>query len=307
MDDDRVPAYYTDAFMLPLPAGHRFPMPKYRRTRARLAAGPWAHRLQFRTPPAATDDELSAAHDPAYAARVVEGRLQARDLARLGLPWSAELVERARRSAGATLAASRRALASGLGIALAGGTHHARRDAGHGYCVFNDAAVAIRVLQAEGALTRAAVLDLDVHQGNGTALIFSGRPEVLTISVNEAPAAGRYAHRSDVDIDLPHGTADAAYLEAVDAALAELDGPVRPELVIYNAGADPFQGDLLGQLCVSASGLGERDRRVFAWCRTRRMPVVVTLGGGYLHDVDLLAGLHALTVETALCLAETDA
>jgi acetoin utilization deacetylase AcuC-like enzyme len=275
-------------------------MGKYRRIRERLASGPLASRLSFCLPPAATDAELTAAHDPGYVRRVTFGELTGREQARLGLPWSAALSERARRSVGATLAAARYALDAGLGIALAGGTHHARAEAGHGYCVYNDAAVTLSVLRREGRIERAAVLDLDVHQGNGTALILADRPELRTISVNEAPLAGRYAHPSDLDLDLPHGTGDAVYLEAVSRALDEVCRPVLPELVIYIAGADPFEGDLLGQLRVTRAGLLQRDRLVFERCRAHHLPVVVTMGGGYQADADQVAALHAATVEAAV-------
>ena len=296
---DRIPAYYTDEFLLPLPSSHRFPMGKYRRIRQRLSNTPFAHRLDFRIPTAATDAELASIHDPEYIRRVSRGELTDRDLDRLGFPWSPQLVERSRRSVGATVVAARHALENGIGISLAGGTHHARADTGHGYCVFNDCAVALSLLQREGCIATAAILDLDVHQGNGSALLFANRSEIRTISVNEAPATGRYAHPSDLDIDLPHGTGDNGYLQAVETALDALDH-FSPDLVAYIAGVDPFIDDILGQLSVSSSALKQRDRMVFAFCRRRHLPVVVTMGGGYMPDVDRIASLHATTVETAV-------
>ena len=301
---DRIPTYYTDPFTLPLPPGHRFPMGKYRRIRERLAAGSFADRLDFHLPPAATNAELSTVHDLDYIGRVTRGQLTERELVRLGFPWSPQLAERSRRSVGATLSAAHHALSAGLGISLAGGTHHARAAAGHGYCVFNDAAVAIAVLCGEGAIRNAAVLDLDVHQGNGTAQLSADRPEVRTISVNEAPAAGRYAYPSDLDIDLPRGTGDAEYLDAVQMALDELERNFAPDLVVYIAGADPFAGDILGQLSVTADGLRQRDLMVFSRCLDRCLPVAVTMGGGYMPDVDAIAAIHATTVETGLSCLE---
>ena len=295
----RIPAYYTDEFLLPLPSGHRFPMGKYRRIRQLLSDGPFARRLDFRIPPPATDAELASIHDSDYIRRVSRGELTERDLGRLGFPWSSQLVERSRRSVGATIAAARNALENGIGISLAGGTHHARADAGHGYCVFNDCAVALSLLRSEGRIATAAILDLDVHQGNGSALLFADQPAIRTISVNEAPATGRYAHSSDLDIALPHGTGDDDYLDAVVTALGILDD-FSPDLIACIAGVDPFIDDILGQLSVGADGLEQRDRMVFTHCRRRGLPVVVTMGGGYMPDVDQIASLHATTVQTAV-------
>jgi len=296
---NKIPAYYTDEFILPLPPGHRFPMGKYRRIRQLLSNGPIAHRLDFRIPPSATDAELSSIHDPDYIQRVSHGELTDRDLDRLGFPWSPQLAERSRRSVGATIAAARHALEGDIGISLAGGTHHARANAGHGYCVFNDCAVALSLLRQEGRISTAAILDLDVHQGNGSALLFADQSDIRTISINEAPATGRYAHPSDLDIDLPHGTGDADYLQAVKTALDYLDS-FSPDLIAYIAGADPSTDDILGQLSVSPAALKQRDQIIFTYCYRRRLPIVLTMGGGYMPDVDHLGTLHATTVETAV-------
>ena len=292
--------YYTDCFVLPLPADHRFPMAKYGLIRAALASGPWKGRLRFQTPPPVSRADLHGVHCPEYVRRVVDGELTARQVERLGLPWSPQLVERSLRSVGATLAAAQTALRRGLGMTLAGGTHHARAGAAHGYCVFNDAAVAISALRAAGQIRRAVVLDLDVHQGNGTACIFAGDAAALTVSINEAPAVGRYAQPSDLDIDLPHGSGDEAYLAALGRALAELDARPRADLMIYNAGVDPHGADEIGQLAMTAAGLRQRDEQVFGWCRRHGLAVAVTMGGGYMADVAALSRLHATTVEVAL-------
>jgi acetoin utilization deacetylase AcuC-like enzyme len=281
-------AFYSDRYVLPLPSGHRFPMGKYRRLRERLAEVPG---IQPHEAPAASDGELALAHDPAYVEAVVQGTLSAAAQREIGFPWSVEMVERARRSVGATVAAARTALIGGQGVAanLAGGTHHASATKGSGYCVFNDVAVAARLMQAEWhrhhrALLRVAVVDLDVHQGNGTAAIFRDDTTVFTLSLHGEKNFPFRKEPGDLDVDLPDGCRDADYLAALDAALAELwrrhaDAP--PGLIFYLAGADPHENDRLGRLSLTAAGLRERDRRVFAAAAQRRIPVVVTMAGGY--------------------------
>jgi acetoin utilization deacetylase AcuC-like enzyme len=281
-------AFYSDRYVLPLPSGHRFPMGKYRRLRERLAEVPG---IQPHEAPAASDGELALAHDPAYVEAVVQGTLSAAAQREIGFPWSVEMVERARRSVGATVAAARTALIGGQGLAanLAGGTHHASATKGSGYCVFNDVAVAARLMQAEWhrhhrALLRVAVVDLDVHQGNGTAAIFRDDATVFTLSLHGEKNFPFRKEPGDLDVDLPDGCRDADYLAALDAALAELwrrhaDAP--PGLIFFLAGADPHENDRLGRLSLTAAGLRERDRRVFAAAAQRRIPVVVTMAGGY--------------------------
>jgi acetoin utilization deacetylase AcuC-like enzyme len=281
-------AFYSDRYVLPLPSGHRFPMGKYRRLRERLAEVPG---IQPHEAPAASDGELALAHDPAYVEAVVQGTLSAAAQREIGFPWSVEMVERARRSVGATVAAARTALIGGQGLAanLAGGTHHASATKGSGYCVFNDVAVAARLMQAEWhrhhrALLRVAVVDLDVHQGNGTAAIFRDDTTVFTLSLHGEKNFPFRKEPGDLDVDLPDGCHDADYLAALDAALAELwrrhaDAP--PGLIFFLAGADPHENDRLGRLSLTAAGLRERDRRVFAAAAQRRIPVVVTMAGGY--------------------------
>ncbi len=312
-------AYYSDHFVLPLPPGHRFPMAKYARLRERLLAlgarddgdvsrsaargetgatnpTPGASLIELRVPHAASDEELALAHDPAYVSAVVEGRLDPREQRNIGFPWSPAMVERCRRSVGATVAAARSAAQDGTAANLAGGTHHAHRARGEGYCVFNDVAVAARVVLHEGLATRVLVVDLDVHQGNGTASIFAGDPAVFTLSLH---GAGNYPFskaESDIDVALVDGADDEVYLRHLDAALAEAFDRARPDFVFYLAGVDPFEGDLLGRLRLSAEGLRERDRRVFEHAAKVGAPVVVTMAGGYARDVDVIAGLHAQTI-----------
>jgi acetoin utilization deacetylase AcuC-like enzyme len=285
-------AFYADHFVLPLPEGHRFPMAKYALLRDRLAAEVPA--LVLEEAPPASDGELALVHTPRYVSAVAEGLLSAAEQREIGFPWSPRMVERARRSVGATVAASRVALREGVAANLAGGTHHAYADKGSGYCVFNDVAVAARLMQAEWhrarrQLLRVAVIDLDVHQGNGTAAIFRDDPTVFTLSLHGARNFPFRKEASDLDVELPDGCTDEPYLAALEGALATLwqrHGATPPGLVYYLAGADPHEGDRLGRLKLTAQGLAERDRRVFAACFERRIPVVMAMAGGYGRVVE---------------------
>ena len=301
-------AFYADQFVLPLPPGHRFPMSKYRLLREQLEGLPG---LQLCQALPASDGELALAHTPAYLSAVVDGTLGAAQQREIGFPWSEAMVERARRSVGATIAAARAALgATGGGLAtnLAGGTHHASADKGGGYCVFNDAAVAARLMQAEShrqhrKLLRVAIVDLDVHQGNGSASIFADDPTVFTLSMHGAKNFPFRKERSDLDVDLPDGCTDDAYLRALDDALAALwrhHEHAPPGLIFYVAGADPHEGDRLGRLKLTTAGLVERDRRVFAAARERRIPVALSMAGGYGRDVDDTVQVHLGTIRAAI-------
>lgn len=295
--------YYADHFVLPLPEGHRFPMEKYARLRSRLlACGAFAE-ADFCVPDAASDDAILRAHDPAYLQRVARGTLDAAEVRRIGFPWSPAMVERSRRSAGATLAACRSALARDGGTAcavnLAGGTHHAHRDFGSGFCVFNDAAIAALAMRAEGRVRRVAIVDCDVHQGDGTAAILADEPEVFTCSLHGAKNFPFRKQTSDLDIELPDETGDTAYLTALDAALQSVFERAQPELVIYLAGADPYAGDRLGRLALSIDGLRLRDERVLAACRDASVPVAIAMAGGYAEPIDDTVTIHVNTVTTA--------
>ena len=287
-------AFYADHFVLPLPAGHSFPMGKYALLRDRVATECPAIRLLPAEP--ASDGELALAHTPRYISAVAEGLLSDAEQREIGFPWSARMAERARRSVGATIAAARAALIGNEGVAanLAGGTHHAQADKGSGYCVFNDVAVAARLMQAEWhrrerRLLRVAVIDLDVHQGNGTAAIFHGDDTVFTLSLHGAKNFPFRKVPGDLDVELPDGCTDAPYLDALDAALVMLWQRHRqapPGLVFYLAGADPHEGDRLGRLKLTAAGLAERDRRVFSACRERGVPLALSMAGGYGRNID---------------------
>jgi acetoin utilization deacetylase AcuC-like enzyme len=293
-------------FTIGLPAGHRFPLPKYELLRDRVEAELTGIRLAEAD--AASDGELALAHTPDYIGAVVHGTLSAAAQRETGFPWSERLVERSRRSVGATIAAARAALAEGVACQLAGGTHHAMADKGSGYCVFNDVAVAARLMQAEvhrqhRRLLRVWVIDLDVHQGNGTAAIFRDDPTVFTLSLH---GAGNFPFRKeagDLDVDLPDGCTDAPYLQALDGALAsawerqQISGA--PGLAFYLAGADPHEGDRLGRLKLSAAGLAGRDWRVLQWLNRHRVPVALAMAGGYGSDIHTTVALQCRTVQLA--------
>jgi acetoin utilization deacetylase AcuC-like enzyme len=297
-----VQAFFATQFVLHLPEGHRFPMAKYQLLRDRLAAELPSIRMQQALP--ATDGELALVHTPAYIQAITDGSASAAMMREIGFPWSPAMSDRARRSVGATVAACRVALGfeaqgspaqpEGLAANLAGGTHHAYADKGGGFCVFNDAAVAARLMQAQ-ALRHAqwgtrrpfhvAIVDLDVHQGNGTAHIFRSDKSVFTLSLHGAKNFPSRKEPSRLDVDLPDGCGDAEYLQALEGALGELERRFEPHLIIYLAGADPHEGDRLGRLKLTHDGLEARDRRVFDWAWQRRVPLVFCMAGGYGHDI----------------------
>jgi acetoin utilization deacetylase AcuC-like enzyme len=300
-----VRAFYTDEFVLPLPEGHRFPMIKYARVRERCLAEGILREPDLEVPPAAAWDELMLVHDRDYVERVREGRLEYLEQRRIGFPWSDGMVERSRRSAGATICAGRVALgeaeAGGWGVAvnLAGGTHHAYPDHGEGFCVFNDAAVAIRVLQRDRAIRRAAVIDCDVHQGNGTAAVFASDPSAFTFSIHGARNFPFRKERSSLDVELPDGAGDDAFLAALELHVPRVLAEFGLELVIYLAGADPFHQDRFGRLAMTKDGLAERDRLVLGACRDAGVPVAVAMAGGYARDTEDTVDIHVRTIHTA--------
>jgi len=292
--------YSSDRYVLPLPAGHRFPMPKYALLRARVRAMAPA---SLREPPAADDAALGRAHERRYGDAVVEGRLDAAQERRIGFPWTEAMVERSRRSAGATLAACRSALDCGFGVNLAGGTHHAHRDFGAGFCVFNDTVVAARAVQAERGVERVLVIDLDVHHGDGTAAIVADDPTIFTLSIHGRRNFPFRKAASDLDVELDDGTGDAAYLAALRAALDVAFGRCRADLAIYLAGADPYMHDRYGRLSLTKQGLAARDRVVLDALSSRQIPVAVAMAGGYADRVDDVVDIHAATVAAVLDLA----
>jgi acetoin utilization deacetylase AcuC-like enzyme len=305
-----VHAFYADNFVLPLPVGHRFPMRKYKLLRERVVNELPA--VQMRQAPAASDGELALAHTPVYIDAITHGTLPAPAQREIGFPWSPGMAERARRSAGATVAAARMALGllagarpEGIAANLAGGTHHAHADKGGGFCVFNDSAVAARLMQAEWARQhrqplQVAVIDLDVHQGNGTASIFANDASVFTLSLHGEKNFPFRKEASDLDVELPDGCVDAPYLQALEHALDELEQRFNPGLVLFLAGADPFEGDRLGRLALSFDGLEARDRRVFDWAWQRRIPLAFSMAGGYGVNIDETVQVQMNTYRVAL-------
>lgn len=288
--------FYTDHFVLPLPNGHRFPMQKY--ALLREAVQTYApHSLEEAA--AAADHDLLLVHEAAYIERMSHGTLTTTEIRQIGFPWSPQMAERARRSAGATLAAAKTALTERCAINLAGGTHHAFADHGEGFCCYNDAAVAARVLQRDHGMPRVLICDLDVHQGNGTASIFRDDASVFTFSMHGARNYPVRKETSDLDVELPDGCDDAAYLHALRENLPRAITQFRPNAMIYLAGADPYEGDRLGRLKLTKTGLAKRDRFVLEFARDNAIPVAVTMAGGYAHNVADIVDIHFNTVRTA--------
>ena len=294
-------AFYSDHFVLPLPENHRFPMQKYARLRQRVRAV--LPEVELAVPGAASDGQLALAHEPDYIRRVASGALDAAEVRAIGFPWSEAMVERSRRSAGATIAACRAALGEGVAANLAGGTHHAARARGAGYCVFNDAAVAARVMQADAAASRArlrvSVIDLDVHQGDGTAQILAGDDSVFTLSMHGETNFPFRKQVSDLDVALPDGTGDEEYLAHLDRALEDLAARFDPQVIIYLSGADAHENDRLGKLALTMEGMRARDGRVFGFAERLGIPIAVAMAGGYGRDIDLTVELHLQTVRAA--------
>lgn len=272
-------------------------MQKYRMLRQAVAAS--LPVVQFAEAPHATDGVLALAHHPAYVRKVVAGSLSAEEQKAIGFPWSPEMVERSRRSTGATIAACRSAMTDGVAINLAGGTHHAQADRGEGFCVFNDAAIAARLMQAERQVARVVIVDLDVHQGNGTAAILAKDDSVFTLSVHGEHNYPFIKMQSDLDVALPDGTADEAYLAALEMALTEMFARFSPQLIIYLAGADPHEGDRLGRLKLTTAGLAARDRMVLQTARERSLPIAIAMAGGYGREIEQTVAVHLQTVSLA--------
>ncbi len=287
--------FYTDHHVLPLPEGHRFPIRKYRMLRELLEKDEF---FEFRPAPLADARTVELAHDPQYVADFLTGALSPQAIRRIGFPWSEQLVQRTLASVGGTLAAAQIALEQGFGGTLAGGTHHAFRAEGSGYCVFNDIAVAIESLRRRGTHSRFAVVDLDVHQGDGTAQIFENDPAVFTFSMHGSNNFPFRKQRSKLDLDLADGTGDDEYLQVLERALPTVLESL-PEIVFYQAGVDPLDSDRLGRLKLSMQGLQRRDEMVFGALRRAALPVVVTLGGGYSEPIERTAEAHAQTFRTA--------
>ena len=290
-------AWSSAAYTFPLPAGHRFPIEKYALLRdAVIAEGLVAG---IHEPARATVEELERVHTRDYVERLTSGTLSDAELRLLGFPWSPALVERSYRAVGGTLGAARRALEDGVAMNLAGGTHHAFPDRGEGFCVFNDVAVAVRTLRAEGHIRRAGIVDLDVHQGNGTHAIFAGDANTYTFSMHGGRNYPFHKVPGTLDIELPDGTGDEDYLSLLADALPRVLNEGRPDLVVYLAGADPHERDRLGRLKLTFDGLERRDAMVLEACREVGIPVAITIAGGYGLDVRETVDIHVATARVA--------
>lgn len=286
-------------YAFPLPEGHRFPIAKYQRLREQVLSAGIATPESLCEPPRADREALLLVHTADYVDRFMDGRLTAAELRRVGLPWSPSLVERSLRAVGGTCEAAVAALDDGIAMNLAGGTHHAFPDHGEGFCVFNDVAITIRVLQRAGRIRRATVVDLDVHQGNGTNAIFAGDDSVFTFSMHGGRNYPFHKVAGSLDIELPDGMHDEEYLELLVRHLPDVLSRSQPDLVLYLAGADPHEGDALGRLGISFEGLARRDALVIHSCREVGLPVAITVAGGYGRNIDDTVRIHTETARIA--------
>lgn len=290
----------SSRYVIPLPAGHRFPIEKYELLRERVLAEGLIPRDRLHEPERVSRGDLLGVHTADYVDRLTSGGLTNDEVRLLGFPWSDDLVERSFRSAGGTCEAVEAALTDGLAINLAGGTHHAFATHGEGFCVFNDVAVAVTRQLAAGRIARAAIVDLDVHQGNGTHQIFAGDPRVFTFSMHGRRNYPFHKVAGDCDVELEDGTGDGLYLERLAEALPAVLAAARPDLVVYLAGADPHEGDRLGRLGLTFSGLARRDHMVLTACREVGIPVAITIAGGYGRDIATTVEVHLNTVRAAV-------
>ncbi|HEX8824821.1 MAG TPA: histone deacetylase [Archangium sp.] len=292
--------FHCDQYVLPLPPGHRFPMEKYRLLRELLLERGVLPPSSLTPSVPIEREDLERVHTTRYLDALWTGTLSEAEVRRLGFPWSEGLLQRSRASVGGTVGAAQSALEEGIAGNLAGGTHHAFPDHGEGYCVFNDIAVAIRVLQAQKRIQRAVVVDLDVHQGNGTAAVFEGDDSVFTFSIHGEHNFPFRKQRSRRDVGLPDGTGDSAYLDVLSTHLPEVLEAASADLLFYQAGVDPLAEDTLGRMSLTHAGMRERDRLVLEAAWHRGLPLVLTLGGGYAKPITATLEAHVGTYEMAL-------
>jgi acetoin utilization deacetylase AcuC-like enzyme len=292
--------FYTDTFKIPLPESHSFPKDKYALLRKRIVEAQLVQPGDMRVPRPAANEDILRAHDPLYLNRLQKGELTAKEVRRVGLPWSPEIVLRARYSVGATIDACRTALNERIAVNLGGGTHHAFSDHGQGYCYLNDSVIAARVMQAEGLAKNVLIIDCDVHQGNGTAAILKNDPTIYTFSIHGKNNFPYHKETSDLDIELKDGTVDAAYLVALEKGIEASLGACDANLAIYLAGADPYKNDRFGRLALTKDGLAGRDQIVLQRLRQTGLPVAVTMAGGYAKQVRDAVDIHFQTVSTAV-------
>lgn len=292
-------AWSSAHYQIPLPAGHRFPIAKYALLRERVLADGIVRAGHVHDPERATPADLHLVHDADYVSAVLNGTLAPPALRRIGFPWSAHLVERSLRAVGGTIGATRAALEHGVAMNLAGGTHHAFRGHGEGFCVFNDVAIAVRVLQRDRRVRRVVIVDLDVHQGNGTHAVFAGDADVFTFSMHGRRNYPFHKVDGDLDVALEDGTADDEYLGRLSDVLPRVLARQAPDLVVFLAGADPLRTDALGRLALTHEGLSRRDAFVLDTCRAVGVPVAITIAGGYARDIEETVAAHTNTARLA--------
>jgi acetoin utilization deacetylase AcuC-like enzyme len=292
--------FYTDTFPIPLPEKHRFPKDKYFLLRQRILDELGEQRVDLQIPQPASDEDILRAHDSEYVRRFFSGELSDKEIRRVGLPWSPQIVRRTRYSVGATIAACRAALTEGAAVNLGGGTHHAFSDHGQGYCWLNDCVIAGRAMQAEGLFGKVLIIDCDVHQGNGTAAILKDDATIFTFSIHGKNNFPYQKEKSDLDVELADGTDDAAYLAALETGLDACAKEFKADLVIYLAGADPYKDDRFGRLALTKAGLAQRDRLVFEHLEKAGLPAAITMGGGYAPNVQDVVDIQFQTVLSAM-------
>jgi acetoin utilization deacetylase AcuC-like enzyme len=292
-------AWSSAHYEIPLPQGHRFPIAKYTLLRDALLARGLLTRQTLHDPARASPEQLARVHTAAYVRALADGTLEPVAVRRLGFPWSPALVERSLRAVGGTIAAAHHAMTHGVAMNLAGGTHHAFADHGEGFCVFNDVAVALADLRAHGSARRAAIVDLDVHQGNGTHALFAGDPATYTFSMHGRRNYPFTRVPGTLDVELDDGTGDATYNACVQTLLPRVLRDARPDVVFYLAGADPHVGDRLGRLALTHDGLRRRDAIVLEMCREIGVPVVITIAGGYGREIADTVAVHVGTAQVA--------
>ena len=292
--------FYTDIFPIPLPENHSFPKDKYYLLRMRIVEELCGQSIELQVPEPASDEDILRAHDPDYVRRLLDGELSDKEIRRVGLPWSPEIVRRTRYSVGGTIAACRAAREEGVAVNLGGGTHHAFRDHGQGYCWLNDTAIAARAMQAEGLVRQVLIIDCDVHQGNGTAAILRDDATIFTFSIHGKNNFPYQKEKSDLDVELADGTDDAAYLAALDKGIIRSLDNFSADLVIYLAGADPYQEDRFGRLALTKEGLAQRDRLVLRHCYEAGLSAAVTMAGGYAPNLGDIVDINFQTILSAL-------
>ncbi len=300
MLDKILKIFYSDTFAIPLPENHTFPVSKYSLLRERIMAARIVDPEDLQIPKPASDNDILRAHHPDYWQRLQTGELTPKEIRRVGLPWSPQIVIRARHSVGGTIEACRAAMRDGVAVNLGGGTHHAFSDSGQGYCWLNDSVIASRAIQSKNLATRILIIDCDVHQGNGTAAILRHDPSIFTFSIHGKHNFPFRKEKGDLDLALEDGDGDRPYLEALEGGLIRAIESARAQLAIYLAGADPFKDDRFGRLALTKEGLAERDRRVLRHCADAGLPVAITMAGGYARRVADTVDIHFQTVLTAL-------